>query len=311
MFVRGLKDLSMGDISAAGGKGASLGELTKIGMRVPSGFVVLTNAFELYLERSGLKEKLAEASKEIRHSGRAKTERVLAVIRAGAMNAEIPSEVIREIKDASGQLEGKRVAVRSSATIEDSKKEAWAGEFESCLNVTTNQIIRSVRICWASFFTSDVVFLTLRGGERRPKPSMAVVIQKMVQSKVSGVCFTVHPISRDNNQLIIEAAFGLGDSVVEGKVVPDRYVISKKQLSIAECFISEQAIATVKGARGNIRRTLPRALGQKQKLTSRQILKLAKICIDIERHYSSPQDIEWALERDKICILQARPITTL
>jgi pyruvate,water dikinase len=141
--------------------------------------------------------------------------------------------------------------------------------------------------------------------------SVAVVVQKMIQSEISGICFTVHPVTEDRNQMVIEAGYGLGEAIVGGKITPDTYVINKKTLSILDKNISEQSMMIIRSGAGIKEAKVPQAQRSKQKLADKQILELAKVCKKIEEHYKFPQDIEWALEKGKFYITQSRPITTL
>jgi pyruvate,water dikinase len=141
--------------------------------------------------------------------------------------------------------------------------------------------------------------------------SVAVVVQKMVQSEVSGICFTVHPVTKDKNQMVIEAAWGLGEAIVGGKITPDTYVIDKKEEKILDKNISNQESMIIRGEKGTKEVKVPPAKQEKQKLSDKQIIALAKICQKIEKHYNKPQDIEWAMEKGKFYITQSRPITTL
>jgi pyruvate,water dikinase len=138
-----------------------------------------------------------------------------------------------------------------------------------------------------------------------------VVVQKMIESEVSGICFTVHPVTEDKNQMVIEAGWGLGEAIVGGMITPDTYVLSKKQMVIEDKNISEQEMMIRRGKGGVKKSIVSDAKKDKQKMKDVDILKLAKICLSIEKHYKKPQDIEWAMEKGKIYIVQSRPITTL
>ena len=223
------------------------------------------------------------------------------------MSMNLQAEIIKEFK----RLKTRFVAVRSSATAEDSKIASWAGELETYLNVTENNLIKSVIKCWSSLFTPRAIFYRFEKKLHKQKVSVAVVIQKMVQSEISGICFSVHPITKDKNQMVIEAGFGLGEAIVGGKITPDTYVIHKNNFSILDINVSEQNIAIVRSRTGNLEKKLTPKQGGKQKLSLKQIIELTKICRGIEKHYKHPQDIEWAFEKGKFYITQARPITTL
>jgi len=146
---------------------------------------------------------------------------------------------------------------------------------------------------------------------QKNKISVAVVIQKMANSDVSGVCFTVHPVTKDKDQMIIEACWGLGEALVQGIITPDSYVIEKSTLNIVDINISDQEKQIIKAKIETEEKPVPKNLREKQKLSEKQIKELAGICINIEKHYGDPRDIEWALEGNKFYIVQSRPITTL
>ena len=193
----------------------------------------------------------------------------------------------------------------------DVKIASWVGELETYLNVTENNLLYFIQKCWSSLFTPRAIFYRFENKLHKQKVSVAVVIQKMVQSEISGICFTVHPVTKDKNQMVIEAGFGLGEFIVGGLITPDTYVVHKNNFSIADISISFQTAKLIKTAKGNLKKKLTKAQGNKQKLPEEQIVILAKICAHIEKHYRHPQDIEWAYEKGKFYITQARPITTL
>ncbi|MBU4369524.1 phosphoenolpyruvate synthase, partial [Patescibacteria group bacterium] len=172
-------------------------------------------------------------------------------------------------------------------------------------------ILKNVKKCWASLYTPRALFYRIERKMRRKSVSVAVVIEKMIQSEVSGICFTVHPITKDKNQMIIEAGYGLGEAIVGGMITPDAYVVEKDSLTILDININEQEkmIKWVKNKNQNI--VVPKAKQAKQKLNNSEIIKLSKIVRNIEKHYKSPQDIEWAFAKGKLYITQSRPITTL
>ena len=231
------------------------------------------------------------------------------------MPKDIENEVLKNYK----QLGADFVAVRSSATAEDSKTASWAGELETYLNTTQKDLLENVKKCWSSLFTPRAIFYRHEKKLHKSKVSVAVVIQKMVQSEIAGVVFTVHPVTKDKNQMIIEAVYGLGELLVSGEITPDSYVIDKTDMTILDINIAEQKEKLIKDKiAGNIKKKVLRHAQDKQKLSGKQIIELARICKKIEDHYGFPCDIEWALEkpktkgqRSKIYIVQSRPITTL
>ncbi len=161
-------------------------------------------------------------------------------------------------------------------------------------------------------FTPRAIFYRHEKKLLKTKVSVAVAVQEMIESEISGICFTVHPVTEDKRQMIIEAGWGLGEAIVSGQITPDSYVIDKKDFSIIDINISKQEKMIVRKAGGGTKHTaVPKVKQEKQVLTGKQIIELAKICASIEKHYKKPQDIEWAYVKGKFYIVQSRPITTL
>jgi pyruvate,water dikinase len=224
------------------------------------------------------------------------------------MPQEIKDEIIKQFKKQKLEF----VAVRSSATAEDSSTASWAGELDSFLYINQDNVIETVKKCWASLFTPRAIFYRLEKKLEKTKVSVAVVVQKMVKSEVSGVCFTVHPVTQDKTQMIIEAGYGLGESIVGGLISPDSYVVDKEKKNIIDINVFEQGKQIIQDSKKGTKQVKVEAdKKNKQKLTKKQILELAEICIRIEKHYGFACDIEWALEQKKLYIVQSRPITTL
>ena len=216
------------------------------------------------------------------------------------------------------------VAVRSSAMSEDGKMDSWAGQLESYLNVTEKDLIENIKKCWASLYSERALFYGIKRKNTSPKIPLtpffkggtfkigvAVIIQKMIQSEVSGVCFTVHPVSKNKNQLIIEAGYGLGEAIVSGIITPDNYTVDKVKLKILSKTVNNQKKMIV--GVGSVNRTVNVGLRKSklQKLPDSDIMKLSEMCIRVENYYQEPQDIEWAFENNKLYILQSRSVTTL
>lgn len=310
MFILPFSRLKAENADIAGGKGASLGEMTQAGIPVPPGFVVLSTAFDRFIEETHLAPEISSAlesvdPKEI-HTIENASEKIQALIHEAPMPQGIASEIQEHFKN----LDCPFVAVRSSATSEDSADAAWAGQLDTYLNTAKEDLLRNVQRCWASLFTPRAIFYRFEKELHATKISVAVVVQKMVESEVAGIAFSVHPITQDRNQMIIEAGFGLGEAVVSGQITPDSYVVEKSPFRILDKTISTQARMMVRGEEGGsvwqeIRKD------EKQALTDRQVLDLARVILDIEKHYGFPCDIEWAYEKGLFYIVQSRPITTL
>lgn len=293
-IIRDFKNLSKDDVDIAGGKGSSLGAMTKMGLSVPSGFVILSNTFEKFLEATDLNVEIKAILHSVNKKEMYTIENASKKIRALILQAEIPEDIIKEIRKYFKKLGTRYVAVRSSATAEDSANAAWAGQLESYLNTTAKDLLENVKKCWASLFTPRAIFYRLEKKLHDQKISVAVVIQKMVKSEVSGVIFSVHPVTKNKNQLIIEAGFGLGEALVSGKITPDSYVVDKN-----DWYIVGKNINAEKN-------------GQKiQKLSDGEIIKLAKLAVKIEKAFGFPVDVEWAKEKNTFYIIQSRPITTM
>jgi len=310
--TRNLKKLSKKDIGIAGGKGASLGEIARAGIPVPPGFVILAGAFDRFLEETDINVELDSIIKKINYKDINSVDAASNKIRDLIMDAQFPDDLAKKVKVEFSKLKSKYAAVRSSATAEDSSVASWAGELESYLNTSRSILIRNIKKCWASLFTPRAIFYRFENKLHTSKVSVAVVVQKMVQSKVSGICFTVHPVTENNNQMVIEAGYGLGEAIVGGVITPDSYVVDKKNWAIIDTNISRQKIMVVKSGSGTKTVPITKSKQSNQKLSNKQIITLSKICREIEKHYNYPQDIEWAMDgNNKFYIVQSRPITTL
>lgn len=314
-FTLPFSKISKNDVKIAGGKGASLGEMTlRLGSGqalVPPGFVILASAFERFLAETDNNVEIEAMWHRLNIQDTESVEENSEIIRSLILGEKMPDDIGKEILKEFDKLKAKFVAVRSSATAEDSKIDSWAGELESYLNTTRLNLLDNVKKCWASLFTPRALFYRVERGLKDKQVSVAVVVQKMIQSEISGICFTAHPVTKDMNQMVIEAGWGLGEAIVGGKITPDTYVVDQKNWNIIDINISEQIIMITRGDSGTKETKVPKSKQGKQKLDNKKIIELAKICAKIEEHYKSPQDIEWALERGKIYITQSRPITTL
>jgi len=312
-MIRDFKKITRSDASIAGGKGASLGEMTSAGIFVPPGFVVLSAAFDKFLENSDLNVEIDSILHAVNHKEMRTVENASERIKDLILKAPIPQDIKEEITKEFKKLKSQFVAVRSSATAEDSSSAAWAGQLDTFLNTTEKTLLVNVQKCWASLFTPRAIFYRFEKGLHNSKISVAVVIQKMIESEVSGIAFSVHPVTQDRNQMIIEAGYGLGEAIVSGQITPDSYVIEKNPRRIIDKNISlqERGIYRKPKEGDNEWQTIPQDKGEKQKLTDGQILELSELILKIENHYGFPVDIEWAFENDKFYITQSRPITTL
>ena len=312
MFTKPFSKLTNRDVMVAGGKGASLGEMTKAKIPVPPGFVIVANAFDRFLEETDLGVEIkAVLEEEVNIKDTNSVEDASEKIRDMIHDVKFPKDIGDEAMKEFKRLKAKLVAVRSSATAEDSSIASWAGELESYLNTTDKTLLKNIRSCWSSLFTPRAIFYRYENKLDRTRVSVAVVVQKMIQSDISGICFTVHPITKDKNQMVIEAGYGLGEAIVSGSITPDTYIIDKRDFSILDINISEQQKKIVKAKSGNKWVAVKKGDQDQQKLPGKKIVELAKLSAKIEKHYKKPQDIEWAMVKNKLYIVQSRPITTL
>jgi pyruvate,water dikinase len=323
-FIKDFSKISKKDVGIAGGKGASLGEMTRLfggqakSNPVPPGFVILAPAFDYFMtntpkspaSETGLDIE-AQLSK-VNYDDTNSIDQASNIIRDIMQDTMVPGKLATEIMAEFKKLKAKYVAVRSSATAEDSSIASWAGELETYLNTEEKSLLTNVKKCWSSLFTPRAIFYRYEKKMVDQRVSVAVVVQQMIQSEISGICFTVHPITKDRNQMVIEAGYGLGEAIVSGQITPDTYVIDKRDFSLSDINVAEQKKMFIrKSSGGNVWKAVPKAKQDKQTLTGKEIVELAKLCDKIEKHYKKPQDIEWAFAGGKFYITQSRPITTL
>jgi len=310
--LRGIVDLSEirgDDVGAAGGKGANLGELIAAGFPVPPGFVVTADAYLDAIDQAGIRDELASSSSEVLDQDPADLSATAQRARELLGTCPVPGSLRAEILERfHGLGEGVRVAVRSSATAEDSTDTSFAGMNETFTNVTEDDLIDKVRGCWVSLFGDRVVSYRADRG-LTDEPAIAVIVQQMVDSERSGVMFTVDPAERE--QLMIEAAFGLGESVVSGRVEPDTYHVDRGTTTVRGIRVGHKAAWIHRTDDGETVEDLDEEQAWRRVLDDDEIVRVADIGLRIEEHYGSPQDVEWAFVGDDLFIVQSRPITTL
>jgi len=311
MPIRWFDDLDRDDVAVAGGKGASLGELVNAGLPVPEGFVVTAATYREFIERAGIDgelravldvdadnpEALAEAAERARE------------LVSGTAMPEATAEEIEAAYD--GFEDGPFVAVRSSATAEDLPEASFAGQQDTHLNVTREELVERVQDCWASLFTERAVSYRVREGFAHDEVDMAVVVQRMVDAEKSGVMFTRDPTTGEK-EMTVEGAWGLGEGVVSGQVSPDNYVLDHDG-AVRSATVATKRTQFVKdpetGATEQVE--VPEAKQQKRVLSEPELRDLAELGREIEAHYGEPQDVEWAIADGEVALLQSRPLTTI
>ncbi len=272
-YLKFFREIKQDDLYLVGGKALSLGKLASFGFGTPSGFVITTDAFKDFNEK------------------------------------EIPSMVQEEIFKAFDSLKVKRVAVRSSAVGEDSENLSWAGQLETYLNVDRENVILNIKKCWESIQSQRAKAYIRKNKLKKEQAIVAVIIQEMINSEISGVIFTENPTNIGANELVIESGYGLGELVVQGEIVPDRLILDKKSLVIKKRIPGNQDKKLIFL---NGKNTMVKISGhQGLTLNDQEAIDLGKIGLGIEKEFGFPSDIEWAKEGGMFFILQARPITTI
>jgi len=311
-FIKNFSKISKKDVDIVGGKGASLGEMLKFKMPIPFGFVITAKTFDYFLEKNDICAFIKAQLKKINYNDPKSIISYSEAIRSIIFQSFISENILDEILKNFRELNSAFVAVRSSATAEDLDDASWAGELETYLNTDKKHLLENVKKCWSSLFTPRAIFYRKEKELSKKKVSVAVVVQEMIESEISGICFTVHPITKDKNQMIIEAGWGLGEAIVSGSITPDSYVVNKINMFISDINISKKDKKMVRCLKRGVKwENVPKEKQEIQVLFGDKIIELAKICIAIEKHYKKPQDIEWAYKKGKFYITQSRPITTL
>lgn len=311
-----VNELRVDDIPYVGGKGANLGELTSAGFPVPGAFVLTTVAYDYFLGKSKIMGKVEDELKGIDRSSDQSLTDASKRIRALFETYEIPDDLKKEIISNYRMLvpkgKGGFVAVRSSATAEDLPDASFAGQQETFLNVSGEEdLFDKIRKCWSSLFTARAIAYREKQGFAHGEVKLAVVVQKMVNSEISGIMFTVDPHSGAKN-IIVEAGYGLGEAIVGGEVTPDTYVIDKSKMTITKKRISTQKWKYIRGPDGGcLKEDIPEGDEKKQKMDDSRILEIAEIGRQVEIHYQKPMDMEWCVEEGKAYLVQARPITAV
>ena len=334
-FIKWFSELNKNSGSVAGGKGANLAEIYNLKVPVPPGFVITAQAYDYFIKNARLNEKIKNLLDKISYEDTKQLDQVTGEIREIIENANFPENMKEEILEAYetlsvGSQESKNkeadeliekskelpfVAVRSSATTEDLAEASFAGQQETFLNVRGSEdLLKHIKMCFASLFTSRATYYRNKKGFKHEQASLAVVIQKMIDSDKSGVIFSKDP-STKRDVVIIEAVWGLGEGIVSGQITPDRYVVSQNKeegFELQEKVIAKKKIAIIRGSNeGKETIKLKEEKSTQQVLKEYEIRQLADLAMKLENHYKKPQDIEFAIAGENVYIVQTRPITTL
>jgi len=309
-------DITLNDRLMVGGKGGSLGELTRAGIAVPAGFVVRTCAFEQFLavleQQEPIRRRIESLSVEDLRGIRLLSEEVRARIQAASLPEDLCVEIIAAQADLCGGNLHRPLAVRSSATTEDADDGSFAGLQDTYLWVlTAGDTLNNVRSCWASLYSVPSLAYRLKRKVPEGEVAMAVVVQRMVEARTAGVMFTRSPLTGDRSVIMIEATWGLGSAIVGGEVTPDRFVIAKITGEVSVREISDKHIQHMPAEGGGVQsRETADELRRAPCVSDQELAALKEIACRVERYYRRPQDIEWAIDHSgQIHLLQSRPET--
>ncbi|MBI5081483.1 MAG: hypothetical protein HZB17_09305, partial [Chloroflexi bacterium] len=273
-----------------GGKGANLARLTRAGFNVPRGFIITTDAYRLFVDVNKLKKMIGESIVGLTADDAARLETASANIRAAFSSGQVSAAADAAIRAAYTELKEAPVAVRSSATAEDLPDLSFAGQQDTYLNIIgADELIKAVINCWSSLWTARAIGYRIRNSINHDEAALAVVVQEMVQSDVSGVMFTANPLTGLLSESIIEATFGLGEALVSGQVAPDRFVVNAVGGVISGKTLGAKKIST-RGKKGGGTETIQENVSSTQTLADDQITQLAALGQQIQKEYGAPQD---------------------
>ncbi len=308
-----LSEILDGDESLVGTKAMSLARLMRIkGINVPRGFCITGQAYREFMNTGDMKALIAKYLEGINSQPIEIKRDTLALIRQKIIGSSIQKSLYKDIEKHYLELSPQSVAVRSSATAEDLPGHSFAGQYETYLGIgDLNACVEAIRKCWASLWTERGFEYRAQRGFEHQGADMAVIVQELVEADASGVAFTADPVSGNTDVIIIESCFGMGESLVSGRVTPDRITISKKDFTIVSTTTSDKKIKSVPGEKGLYFENLDPDTRKKASIDEVQAKDIAKMVMKVEQASGTPQDIEWAIRGDEIFLLQSRPITTI
>lgn len=307
-------EVTKDDIPLVGGKGANLGEMSRANLPVPPGFIVTSAAYFDFVKDKQIDAYIKKWTKDLDPEDSKSLNKIAAELQKAMRSFKLPESLVKEIEKAYDEMHQGPVAVRSSATAEDLPGNSFAGQQATFLNIEGKAaLIKAIRECWASLFEARAIYYRTVNKFDHLAVGIAVPVQKMVQSEVSGIMFTVDPVDSDTTKIVIDAGLGLGEAIVSGSITPDHYVVAKDGFGIVSKEIGAQDWQIVREKNGDNKHIkLTKEQKEGQKLTDEQVVTLAKLGKKVEDHYGGkPQDTEWAFEGGSFYMVQARPVTTL
>ncbi|MFZ5825549.1 MAG: PEP/pyruvate-binding domain-containing protein [Bacillota bacterium] len=311
-LIRTFEHLTREDLPLAGGKGTNLGAMVQAGLPVPPGYVVLTHAYQRFVQQASIFAEIERLAAAADANSQESLDAASARIRALFDQHPVPTEIAEAIVEGYKALGGGPVAVRSSATAEDLPDASFAGQQETYLNVEgAEQVVESVRRCWSSLWTGRALSYRIRNGIAPGDVALAAVVQRLVDADVAGVLFTADPISGRRDHMVIDGAWGLGEAVVSGLVSPDNWLADGKTGAILREQVAAKTVMIARTKNGTEERPVPEEMQRKPVLDPAQVAALVDLGRRAAAHFGAPQDLEWAVAGGELYLLQSRPITTL
>lgn len=299
-----------GELALLGGKGQALVRLTEAGFNVPDGFCLTTDAYAAFVAANRLGPLIADLTRTLDPNDLGAVERVSEIITTGFEAGDVPSSVVNQVRGGYAALGHVRVGVRSSATTEDLPSASFAGQQDSFLDIgDIGSLLQAVRKCWASVWSPRALVYRARQGVPNADVAVAVVVQRMINAQVSGVLFTIDPVTGLDGAITINSAWGLGQAVVDGDVSPDTYAIDRRSGRLTKQHTGTKDVMAVRSARGITLARVPQDLRHRPSLSKAQALRLARLGRRIEAVFQQPVDVEWCRVESELYVLQARPVT--
>ncbi len=308
MLIRNLSEVK-NPLKTLGGKGASLARLAKAGLPTPKTVVLSTSLFDQLFKKNKLNKLILSELSNLDITNVDELERFASLIQKKILSINFSSKLRKELLGLFDELNTDFLAVRSSAVVEDGLENSWAGQLNSFLNTTKDNLLVNIKLCWASLYSPRAITYLFEKKFNFDSLSMAVVVQEMINGEKAGVGFSIHPSSFNKRQTVIEAGFGLGEAVVSGEITPDRYILNKESGKLINSSVGHQKKKLVKSKNKNIWRSLTSE--KFPILSTNELLELNNLIKEIEALYNLPVDVEWIILKSKLFISQARPITVL
>ena len=315
-YIAWLDEAGTGARESIGGKGASLATMQAAGFPVPPGFAVTVEGYRRFLEGNDIDDidLGPESLTDIQAAARL-AEQVCGSLAACELPDDLRMAILEALETLGSRVSNEVYAVRSSAVSEDSGAASFAGLYETYLNARDGEsVLRNVHACYVSLWSGRAIHYRELKGLDQGREAMAVVVMEMVKADAAGVAFTVNPVTGDKDEIVINSTWGLGEAVVQGIVSPDMFTVNKASLETLSSEIFAKDVAIVADPEG-LPRTVEVAVAEPKasepSLTDSQVTEVARMARDVEEHYGSPRDVEWALGGGKLYLLQARPVTAL